>query len=225
MNENWEELQNDNLPTETPKETIERLAKEWSRLITDVRLGDRGDRHHFKDSLIDILPAYKKLLVIAKEIAEENEKLKANDIKDQAIRDADTKSQYFAEPLKALRNDLNNLCFPSAFSPLEVAQRSPYYSENLTTKLLDPSYRGFLALYDKECYLFHRSWWEIKHLGRPEVIVFKGTDGSIRHKLESYIPEITWVLIDRNHGYTKTPFQEYFFITITKIIELRRNKE
>ncbi|MFN5251295.1 MAG: hypothetical protein ACK5DE_09610 [Bacteroidota bacterium] len=62
---------------ESSTEKIERLAKEWSRLISDVRFGHRGDRHHFEDSLADILPAYKELLVIAREVAEENEKLKA----------------------------------------------------------------------------------------------------------------------------------------------------
>ena len=75
----WEELANivDEMPKESPKETIERLAKEWSRLISDARFGHRGDRHHFEDSLADILPAYKELLSTAREIAEENEKLKA----------------------------------------------------------------------------------------------------------------------------------------------------
>jgi hypothetical protein len=75
----WEELANiaDEMPKESPKEKIERLAGEWSRVISDARFGHRGDRHHFEDSLFDILSAHKELLVTAREIAEENEKLKA----------------------------------------------------------------------------------------------------------------------------------------------------
>jgi hypothetical protein len=51
------------MPKESPKEKIERLAEEWSRVISDARFGHRGDRYHFKDSLVDILSAHKKLQV------------------------------------------------------------------------------------------------------------------------------------------------------------------
>ena len=63
---------------ETPKETIKRLSSKWSRLIFNTRLGHRGDRHHFEDSLVDILSAHEELLGVAREVAEENEKLKAD---------------------------------------------------------------------------------------------------------------------------------------------------
>jgi hypothetical protein len=61
----WEELANiaDEMPKKSPKEKIERLAEEWSRVISDARFGHRGDRYHFKDSLVDILSAHKKLQV------------------------------------------------------------------------------------------------------------------------------------------------------------------
>ena len=62
---------------ETPIEKIARLKSEWKQLIFNTRLGHRGDRHHFEDSLVDILSAHKELLATAKKIVEENEKLKA----------------------------------------------------------------------------------------------------------------------------------------------------
>ena len=61
---------------ETPIKKIARLKSEWKQLIFHTRLGHRGDRHHFEDSLVDILSAYEELLSVAKEFAEENEKLK-----------------------------------------------------------------------------------------------------------------------------------------------------
>ena len=61
---------------ETPIEKIARLKSECKKLIVYTRLGHRGDRHHFEDSLVNILSAHKELLGVAREIAEENEKLK-----------------------------------------------------------------------------------------------------------------------------------------------------
>ena len=62
---------------ETPIEVIGRLSAEWKQLIYYSRLKHRGDRYHFEDFLKDILSAHKELLLVAREIAEENEKLKA----------------------------------------------------------------------------------------------------------------------------------------------------
>lgn len=55
---------------ETPKEKVKRLSIEWNQLIYNTRLGHRGDRHHFEDSLRDILEEHQKLLATAKDFAE-----------------------------------------------------------------------------------------------------------------------------------------------------------
>ena len=62
---------------ETSIEKIAQLESEWKQLISATRLGHRGDRHHFEDSLVDILTAHKELLTFAKKVAEENEILKS----------------------------------------------------------------------------------------------------------------------------------------------------
>ena len=62
---------------ETSTETIKRLKSEWVQLIYNTRIGHRGDRYHFEDSLVDILAAHKELLTFAKRVAEENEILKS----------------------------------------------------------------------------------------------------------------------------------------------------
>ena len=129
-----------------------------------------------------------------------------------------THPKFINEVLTVLNTSLNWDTFWKIFKDI------PGYAENLSIAMTDVNDCSFIIIYKKDAYLLqldgNPEHFTAKNIGRPEVIISTSQDGDsqlLRDKLETIIPEITWVL---NTGEdATTPFYMEFNCEIDFIIE------
>jgi hypothetical protein len=106
----------------------------------------------------------------------------------------------------------------------QLVEALPGYSRTFSDELLDRENGDFALVYEKDVYLFRfitNTHYEVENVGRPEVIIPSDQHKdwrSLRKKLESDFPEITWVF-STTGGDTTTFYEEFCDSGLDSIIQ------